>query len=412
MKIAIIGGGAAGMMCAVTINELNPNGQVFLIEKNESLGKKVIISGGGRCNVTTGFDDLKTVLGKYPRGEKFLISAMNRFSPTSVYQWFENHGVPLKNEDDMRVFPQSDNGEDVVRAFEKVFSASRTKVLLKHTVKHLEKKDGGFIITFRDGATLVADRIVLALGGQAYRQTGSTGDGYTLAEQLGHHITPLAPSLHSFITKEKWPKLVSGLSFAEATITVEGQKKHSFTGPFLFTHSGISGPAVFALSSLSAFEVWGSASPLPISINLLPSLTPEELLKKLKQNTTANPKKIFKNSLFGIVPQSIAELVCQENTIAPEKKNAELSTAELTKVARWLQHIPLNAVGRGSGDEFVTAGGVDTSEVDPKTMESKICPGLYFGGEILNIDGFTGGFNLQASWATGHAAGESIAQSY
>ncbi len=409
MRIAIIGGGAAGMMCAATINELNPNGQVFLIEKNESLGKKVIISGGGRCNVTTGFDDLKTILRKYPRGEKFLISAFNRFSPSAVYQWFEDHGVPLKNEDDMRVFPQSDNGEDVVRAFEKIFAAGKTKVLLKQTVKHLEKKDGGFIITFKDGTTMVADRVVLTLGGQAYRQTGSSGDGYTLAEELGHHITPLAPSLHSFITKEKWPKSVSGLSFAEATITVSGEKKHSFTGPFLFTHSGISGPAVFAVSSLSAFEVWGSGAPLPIFIDLIPTLSQDDLLEKLKQNITANPKKIFKNSLFGIVPQSIAELVCQENRISPEKKNAELSTAELTKVTTWLKHIPLHAAGRGAGDEFVTAGGVETSEIDPKTMESKICPGLYFGGEIMNVDGFTGGFNLQASWATGRAAGESLA---
>lgn len=412
MKIAIIGGGAAGMMCAATINELNPNGQVILIEKNESLGKKVIISGGGRCNVTTGFDNLKTILPKYPRGEKFLISAMNRFSPTAVYQWFEDHGVPLKNEDDMRVFPQSDDGHDIVGAFQVVFAENKTKLLLNHTVKKLEKQDGNFKITFKDGETLIADRVVLTLGGQAYRQTGSSGDGYTLAENLGHHITPLAPSLHSFITKEKWPKSISGISFAEATITAHGSKKYSFTGPFLFTHSGISGPAVFALSSLSAFEVWGPAAPLPISVNLIPSLTSEELFDKLKKNMTDNPKKIFKNSLFGIVPQSIAELVCQENGINPEKKNAELSTAELTKVANWLQHIPLNAVGRGSGDEFVTAGGVETSEVDPKTMESKVCPGLYFGGEILNVDGFTGGFNLQASWATGRAAGESIAQSY
>lgn len=412
MKIAIIGGGAAGMMCAATINELNPRGQVFLIEKNDSLGKKVIISGGGRCNVTTGFDDLKIVLSKYPRGEKFLISAMTRFSPTAVYQWFEDHGVPLKCETDMRVFPQSDDGHDVVGAFQTVFAKSKTKLLLEHTVKQLEKKDGGFSITFKNGETLVADRVVLALGGQAYRQTGSSGDGYTLAESLGHHITPLAPSLHSFITKEKWPKSISGLSFAEAEITVSGQKKYSFTGPFLFTHSGISGPAVFALSSLSAFEVWGPTASLPIFINLAPALNSEELLEKLKQNIAANPKKVFKNSLFGIVPQSIAELVCQENAISLEKKNAELSTAELTKVAKWLQSIPLHAVGRGSGDEFVTAGGVETSEIDPKTMASKLCPGLYFAGEIINVDGFTGGYNLQASWATGHAAGESIAQSY
>ena len=410
MRVAIIGGGAAGMMCATTINELNPEAEVFLIEKNESLGKKVIISGGGRCNVTTGIEDLKILLKKYPRGEKFLISAMHRFSPSAVYAWFEDHGVPLKCEEDLRVFPRSDQGKDVVGAFEKIFAHHKTKVLLKHIVKGIEQKNNEFIITIKDQPPLVADQVVLALGGQAYRHTGSTGDGYTLAESLGHHTTPLAASLNSFITEEKWPRAIAGLSFIKATIIAEGSKHFSFTGAFLFTHLGISGPAVFALSSLVAFEEYSPKKPLKIFIDLIPDISPEKFVTDLKQFMQENPKKSFKNSLHIFTPMSLAETICNEIGIPHEKKNAEINKHELETAKSWVKRLPLHAVGRGAGDEFVTAGGVELAEVDPRTLESKVCPGLYFAGEILNIDGFTGGFNLQASWATGRAAGESIAQ--
>lgn len=449
MRIAIIGGGAAGMMVAATINEENPDIEVFLIEKNESLGKKVIISGGGRCNVTTGIQDIKTVLKKYPRGEKFLISPIHQFPPEAVYSWFEQHGVPLKCEKDLRVFPQSDNGEDVVKAFEKVFTKHHTKVLLKHNVTNIkychseealaateesldnnDSRDSslrrepslrmtdqngnsvetGFTIEFKAQEPLMVDKVVLALGGQAYRHTGSTGDGYSFAEGLGHHITPLAASLNSFITQEKWVRQLSGVTFEKATIFSDRKKQYTFTGSFLFTHIGISGPAVFALSSLVAFEDYGPKNPLPLFIDLLPDISTEEFDKKLLQITQENHKKSFKNILHTFVPESVAEMICTQINIPLEKKCADITKIELRSAVEWLKKIPLHAIGRGAGDEFVTAGGVELSEIDPKTMQSKICPGLYFAGEILNVDGFTGGFNLQASWATGYSAGMSIAK--
>ena len=203
MKVAIIGGGAAGLMAAAALTEMNPSADIWLIEKNNGLGKKVIISGGGRCNVTTGIRDIRTVLTKYPRGTKFLSKAMYAFSPEAVYNWFEAHGVPMKIEEDLRAFPQSNNGEDVVRAFEDLFGDSSVRIMLKAQVTHVEKDSAGYKITFKDGqAPMIVDNVVLTTGGQAYRHTGSTGDGYAFAMELGHTITPLAPSLNAFTTKE------------------------------------------------------------------------------------------------------------------------------------------------------------------------------------------------------------------
>lgn len=405
MRIAVLGGGAAGMMAAATINETAPQVEVFLIEKNDDLGKKVLISGGGRCNVTTGIEDVKTVLTKYPRGSKFLISAMHNFPPLNVRSWFEEHGVPLKCEDDLRVFPVSDKGADVVNAFKKIFKG-KTSVLTKHVVKKLEKVDEGFRIVFKEQEAIIVDRVILAVGGQAYRHTGSTGDGYTLAESFGHHITSLAPSLHSFITKEKWVGRLAGISFAEAElICPSSPKPNSFIGSLLFTHRGITGPAVFALSSLIAFHPLGDLSPLDLKIDLFPTVSLLELEGKIKKAMQDSTRKSFKNTLQQFVPLTAAEITCEENGIPGEKKNAEISNEERSKVVNWLKNIPFQVTLRGVGHEFVTAGGVDLSEVDPRTMESKIVDHLYFAGEVLNIDGFTGGFNLQASWVTGRLAG-------
>ncbi len=408
MKVAIIGAGAAGMMAAATINEESPKIEVVLIEKNDSPGKKVIISGGGRCNVTTGFEDPKTVLEHYPRGSKFLISAIHRFPPLAVRAWFEAHCVPLKCEKDMRVFPVSNNGHDVVGAFTTLFQKTNTKLLFKHVVNKIEKTEKGFLINFSDKEPLQADKVILSLGGQAYRQTGSNGDGYTLAESLGHTISELVPSLHSFITAEKWPGTLAGMSFAKATITADCVKPNSRTGPFLFTHSGISGPTVFAVSSLAAFSSVGQKRPMKIFIDFLPDLNIEEVTKTLQTVAKNNLKKIFKSTLHHFLPLNLCEALCEYSSIFSHKKNAEVSKAEFIMAANLLKKVPLIAIGRGSGDEFVTAGGVELTEIDPQTMESKICPGLYFAGEIMNVDGFTGGFNLQASWATGRAAGENI----
>ena len=408
MKIAIIGAGAAGLMAAATVSEQCPTADVFLIDRNNGLGKKVIISGGGRCNVTTGILDIRTVLTKYPRGSKFLVKAMNRFPPKAVIAWFEANGVPLKTEDDLRVFPVSDNGEDVVGAFEKRFAGSNVRTLLGHAVQHIERTDSGFRVNFLKQEPLEADVLVLTTGGQAYRHTGSTGDGYAFAEQLGHAITPLAASLNSFILREAWPKELSGMSFEKATISCPRAKTYTATGPFLFTHRGVSGPAVFALSALVAFEAYDSSKPLELLLNIFPDERADDLQGRIQDAIGANPKKSIQTVLGFIAPKRLAETICRECGIDGAKHAIEVGKKDIRRIAGWLMAIPLHAIGRGAGDEFVTAGGVDLTDVDPSTMGSKICPGLYFGGEILNIDGYTGGFNLQASWATGRLAGEAI----
>ncbi len=437
MRVGIVGGGAAGLMAAATILETAPQAELFLIERNEGLGKKVIISGGGRCNVTTGIQDVRTVLTKYPRGGKFLSKAMYHFPPGEVYAWFESHGVPLKVENDLRVFPESNNGRDIVGVFENVFATSNVHVLLNHAVETIQKVGDVFELQFRNGDKLEVDVVVLTTGGQAYRQTGSVGDGYAFASSLGHTITKLAPSLNAFYTRELWTAVISGLSFQKAEIrarahnpskspllrgeTSDGRTPsrsttgeragvgYSFTGPFIFTHKGVSGPAVFALSAQVAFEEYDPKTPLSIEIDLFPDESTEEVAQRIEKLISTVGKKSFLNVVAMVVPKSLAEIVLFELNINGSLHSAEIGKKDVLRCVAWFKGIPLTVVGRGSGDEFVTAGGVELSEVDPKTMESTICPGLYFGGEVLDIDGYTGGFNLQASWATGRLAGESIA---
>lgn len=410
MTVTIIGGGAAGLMAAAALAETRLKAQIYLIDRNDALGKKVVISGGGRCNVTTGLLNIKDVLTRYPRGNKFLVSAMHKFPPAAVYAWFETHGVPLKIEDDLRVFPQSNKGQDIVGVFEKLLATAGVHVLLKSSVTGVAKDAQGFKIFIKNHEALQTDKLILATGGQAYRQTGSTGDGYGFALSLGHTLTSLAPSLNAFFTQETWPKEISGLSFERAKIMAANKKQFSYTGPFLFTHKGISGPTVFALSSLVAFEIYSAAAPLKLAIDLFPDQSQAALINDVITACTGNAKKSFINILSNFIPKSLAEILCRELHLIPEKHAGEASKKDLLNAVSWLKSVPLHVIGRGTGEEFVTAGGISTKEIDPATMGSKIYPGLYLAGEILDVDGFTGGFNLQASWATGRLAGESVSK--
>ncbi len=412
MRVAIIGAGAAGLMCAATLIEKNSGAEIIVIERNDGLGKKVIISGGGRCNVTTGIHDVKTLLTKYPRGAEFLRGAMTAFPPKAVYNWFQAHGVPLKMQADLRAFPASDDGHDIVGVFEKLFAASRVNVMLKASVEKVEKRGEEFVVHIKGNAfPIIADVLVLTTGGQAYRHTGSTGDGYAFAIALGHTVTPLAPSLNAFFTREVWPKEISGLSFEDAEIVAHRTPEQRFRGPFLFTHKGISGPAVFALSSLVAFEKYDAQNPLAVTVDLFPDVTLKQLTKRIHEMTTSNPHKRFVNILASLVPKSLVDVMMRELHINEDKPAGQAGKNDFAACARWLKAIPLTVVQRGAGDEFVTAGGVTLTEVDATTMQSRICPGLYFAGELLDVDGFTGGFNLQASWAAGRLAGSNIAHS-
>jgi len=410
MRIAIIGGGAAGLMAAATLLEEGVHAEIHLFEKNKILGQKVIISGGGRCNVTTGIHDKQILRKKYTRGADFLVPAISAFSPKQVMSWFEGHGVPLKTEDDLRVFPKSDDGHDVVGAFERLFREGKLQMRLGEAVKAITPVNKGFSLETTAGAESF-DIVVVTTGGNAYRHTGSTGDGYAFAKACGHTITPLGPSLNSFEIIESWPKTLSGLSLTKArleAIASDGQKK-SATGPLLFTHFGVSGPVVFALSSHLAFTPVSART--PILVSLIPSAdqTFESWDTWMKKTFHGGGSLLLRSALAEHLPRRLVEQLLILAKIDPDQTGASITKEKRRQLLHLLSgSLKLAFAARRPGDEFVTAGGVELAEVDPKTMQSLKTPGLFFAGEVLNIDGVTGGFNLQASWATGRLAGKSI----
>ncbi len=391
MKILIIGAGAAGMMAAATIAESDSEAELCLIDKNAVLGRKVLISGGGRCNLTTAESDMRALMEAYPRGAKWLRFAMHEFSPSTVCEWFEAHGIPLKTEG-VKVYPQSNKGTDVTDMFQKIFDNHNVEVLLNSSVENVEKDGDGFKVNER-----YFDKVIITTGGSAYSQTGSTGDGYAFARALGHSITPLAATLTSLTSSEPWIQDLAGVSIENAKFKLLGKEKHEISGPFLFTHKGVSGPGIFALSSLSAFEDF----PLKLFIDFVPDLDYEALTKQISKNS----RKTLLRALNAYAPKSLLAVIFKRLNVDGAKKSSEIAKKDLNRCIESLKNFEMPLDGRTPGAEIVTAGGISLKEVDSKTMESKITTGLFFGGELLDVDGFTGGYNLQIAWATGRLAG-------
>lgn len=405
-KIIIIGAWAAGLMAAATILENTESGscQIHLFEKNKTPGNKVIISGGGRCNVTTGIEDKKILLTKYTRGADFIKKAFGKFSPIKCREWFESHGVPLKCEKDNRVFPVSDDGYDVVEVFEKLFAKYRDRIVLHYSegVESIEKIGEQYKITTKKWV-YEWDVVVVTTGWNAYSHTGSTGDGYAFARTLGHTITPLGPSLSSFLTKEKWTHALSWLSFESAKIW-------ELKWPLLLTHFGLSGPLAFMVSSGFAWDKIDSNNTKTILLSPISSMWYAEWENFLKSEFAKHPKKLLINILSDILTRRfvegfIAEFVPKISDTFP----VSISKTDRENISKLLGNgIPITLIERRPGDEFVTAGWVNTDEIDAETMESKLQKNLYFAGEVLNVDGYTGGFSLQICWASGYVAGRDI----
>ena len=424
-SVAIIWWWAAGMMVAATIAErTDREGQVLLFEKNKSLGAKVIISGGGRCNLTTGFSKRADLQSKYTRGREFFDPSLKKFTPRSVKKRFEALWIPCKIEEDMRVFPVSDDGKDVVKAFESVFDDERINIHFSEWAESISKQWDYFQITSKRWSYEV-DKVVLTTWGNAYSHTWSTWDGYHFAQAMGHTITPLGPSLNSFVTQEQRITSLSWLSFPDATVhlslpiqvqdldakdlynTIHYQD-HKSTWPILLTHFGISWPLTFVAASLSAFEEVLPESPLRIKLQVLGDLNYEQRNHYLL-NESQTSKKELVTTLANKLPKRFCEALLAELEFQHHMPISQLSKKQRLALADHLGNwIPLSLIKRRPGDEFVTAGWVSTTEIDPKTMESLITPGLYFAGEILNVDGVTGGYNLQMCWATGRSVGLSI----
>lgn len=402
-SIAVIGGGAAGLMAAVSAAEAGA--RVTLLERNEKLGKKIYITGKGRCNVTNRCDG-DTFRKNVVKNPRFLYSALNGLSPEDLMDWLARRGCPVVVERGNRVFPESQKASDVTRAFERELRRLGVTVRLNARVKGLNVQGGHITgITLESGEVLSADRVILCTGGQSYPSTGSTGDGWAWLRKLGHTVYPALPSLAGLASDEGWVKELQGLSLKNVTLTLSRGKKKLYTelGEMLFTHFGISGP--LALSA-SAYLTELSPEEVQLTLDLKPGLSREQLDQRVQRDVSAAPRKQLSSLLCGLFParlaQSMARLCHLDDTRPAGSLTREerLCLVETTKALR----MPISGV-RSLDEAIVTRGGVSVREIDPATMESKLISGLYVAGEMLDVDALTGGFNLHIAFSTGRAAG-------
>lgn len=410
-RIAIIGAGASGLMATATLLERwIPASDIIFIEKNSRSGVKVALTWWGRCNVTTGITQRKELFSKYIRGADFLKHSFEVFWPRKVYQWFENNWLPLYTQDDNRVFPRSDVWQDVVDIFEAIFRKHSLEKMFSTEVLSVSRKSDIFIIETNNWI-FFSDILVITTGGNAYSHTGSSGDGYAFARSLWHDVTPLWPSLNSFEGAEKYCQDISGIAFpnAKLEVTLSSGQKHSIVWPMIFTHFGISWPATFALSAHLAFEKISEENPVIVSVSIDANKDYQKWDSEIQKALEQEPKKLVRSVLSGFLPQRVTDVIMTLSWVDKECVASHFSREQRKQVVHLLTgQLKVTLIRRRPGDEFVTAWWVSLSQVNPKTMESLIIPWLYFGGEVLDIDGVTGGFNLQSAWATGRIIGESI----
>lgn len=411
MKIVIIGGGPAGMMAAITAAKAGAD--VVLLEKNEKTGKKLFITGKGRCNVTNACDT-ENLFANVMEHSKFLYSAVYGYDNQAVMQFFEDAGCHLKTERGQRVFPESDHSSDILRALDREMQKAGVKVRLNSEVEEVlidNEKKQILGVRLHNREKIMADRLIIATGGISYVLTGSTGDGYRFAREAGHSVTKLSPALVPFNIEEDWCKQLQGLSLrnVEATIEVEGRNIYSDFGEMLFTHYGVSGPLMLSGSSYYVHKAGNRLAKL--YIDLKPALTQEQLDKRILREFDANRNKQFKNAIATLFPAKMQNIMPMLAQIDPEKKVNEITKEERERFLHTIKHLELTITGvRDYNEAIITKGGVKLSEINPSTMESKIIKGLYFAGEVLDLDALTGGYNLQIAWSTGHLAGESATE--
>jgi len=406
IKIAVIGGGPAGFMAAISAAEASKNNiEIEIFEKKEPL-KTILYTGGGRCNITNATFDYKKLASNYPRGEKFLYSAFSKFAVQETIDWFKTHGVELYTQEDGRIFPKSNDANTVRDMFLSRAKELGIKIRAHSPVSMIEQRQGKFYI-YVDKNPVIFDKVIISTGGN-YRKL--EGSGYELAKTLGHQITELKPALTAFVTKEKWPSILAGVTVKDVEISAvfKGKLIAKDHGDLLFTHKGVSGPSIFKISSYCAFLSYSEVEPLILNFNFLSGKNPEEFEKELLKIFDKNSKKNLSNILSDYAPRSLISVVLDTESIDHDKKPSQITKEERKKIIKLLTAATLSAKSPAPEGEIITAGGIYLDEVNPKTMESKLVKNLYFCGEILNIDGFTGGFNLQAAWSTGYFAGINI----
>lgn len=403
-NVIVVGGGAAGMMAAVFAARSGQN--VQLLEKNEKLGKKLFITGKGRCNITNAADieDLFTAVISNP---KFLYSGFYSFTNQQVIDFFEELGVKTKIERGERVFPVSDHSSDVIAAFSRELKSLGVSVSLHTEVKELlceQDKVCGVLLT--NGKKMKADAVIVATGGISYPSTGSTGDGYRFAREAGHKVTELLPSLVPMEVRQWYAKELQGLSLRNIEIRITDGKKKLYEefGEMLFTHYGVTGPVILSASSVVGKTL--RKKELTLHIDLKPALSEEQLDKRILREFDANHNKQYKNSIDSLFPAKLKPVMIELSEIEPEKKVNEITKEERQRLVHLIKDFTMTLTGlRGYNEAIITKGGVSVKEIDPGTMESKKMKGLYFAGEVLDLDAVTGGYNLQIAWSTGYLAG-------
>lgn len=410
--VIVVGGGAAGMFAAIAAAK---NGhQVTLYEKNEKLGKKIFITGKGRCNITNAAD-MEELFDAVVTNSKFLYSSFYGYTNQNVIDFFEDAGVPVKIERGNRVFPTSDHSSDVIRALEREMKKAGVKVCLNTEVKSVEAENGKFNrVVLKDTTTRTADACIVATGGLSYRSTGSTGDGFRFAESVGHKVTQCFPSLVPMETKEPWICELQGLSLRNVEAKILDGKKELYKdfGEMLFTHFGVSGPLIISASSYVGkkfMDKKGQKKELTLEIDLKPALTEEQLDQRVLRDFEENHNRQFKNAITKLFPTKLIPVMLELGGIDPEKKVNSIEKEERKQFVHLMKHFRMTLTGlRDYPEAIITKGGVNVKEIDPGTMESKLVKGLYFAGEVLDLDALTGGFNLQIAWSTGYAAGNAI----
>jgi len=406
MKVIVVGGGAAGMMAAIRAGELHDN--VILFEKNEKLGKKIYITGKGRCNVTNNAD-IDTILKNINRNPKFMYSAIYGFDNSRLYSFIEENGCPLKVERGERVFPVSDHASDIIKALSKALKDRRVNIKLNTPVKELILENGaakGVILA--DGTREYADKVIVTTGGLSYPTTGSTGDGYKMAEAAGHTVVPTRPGLVPLVTGETWVPKLQGLSLRNVELKLYAEDKcvYKDQGEMLFTHYGISGPLVLSASAYYDKESRKNKN-VSVSIDLKPALDEDALDKRILRDFEKFNNKQFKNALDELLPSKLIPVIVELSGIDPYKAVNVVTKEERKRLVQLLKHLTMTVIGAGNYNEaIITIGGINVKEINASTMESKLVKNLYFAGEVLDVDAMTGGFNLQIAWSTGYLAGE------
>lgn len=413
--IIVVGAGPAGLMAAGRAASLGAT--VALLEKNSRPGRKLLITGKGRCNFTND-TDVDGLIAGIPGNGKFLYSAFSRFNSYDIREFFRELGVESKTERGKRVFPASGISKDVLRALVMYITRSGARLQLNsrvHKVVVSDKRVQGVVFTTGNGENefMQCDAVVVATGGITYAATGSTGDGFRIAKGLGHTIVKPRASLIPLETVESWPREVAGLTLrnVQATLTVDGRKAGSELGEMLFTHFGVSGPIILSLSRAAASAMVHGNPRIALTVDMKPALSYEQLDARILRDFEKHGRQTVANSLVDLMPRHLVDIVLQEAGVSASKHISQVTREERVLIGKTLKELTLHIAGLRPDDEgIVTAGGVDVDEIDPRRMESKLVQGLYFAGEVIDIDGMTGGFNLQAAFSTGYLAGQSWAE--